>query len=225
MIRWYHPVYTPISVIRYTSPVFWYSAEYQNRWSRKEVTKQPVHAIDMQESARFKDVVERIGRGDEAAFQELYDAVSGRVFSYIVPRTASREEALDIMQEVFIGIWAARLRFTYRNDASVYGFVFTIARRVLAAHYGRAKRDAAIAEMPQDDRYDMDIESLGDVHMIERALTELSDDDRDVLTLRYWSGFSFDEIAQAQDKKETAVRVRHHRALGKLRTILSSYGS
>ncbi|MBP9772132.1 MAG: RNA polymerase sigma factor [Candidatus Pacebacteria bacterium] len=171
----------------------------------------------------FSDVIPRIQNGDEAAFGEFYKSLSGRVFSYVVPRAGSREEALDLMQEVFLNIWSARLRFDYRNDASVYGFVFTIARRVLARHYGNRAKDKAIEAMTQDERYDMDIDSLGDVHTVERALVELSEDDRDIVTLRYWSGLSFAEIAGIQGKAETAVRVKHHRALEKLKTILKRY--
>jgi RNA polymerase sigma-70 factor (ECF subfamily) len=177
------------------------------------------------QSEAFRGIIERLRQGDEKAFEELYTRLSGRVFSYILPRVKSRDEALDVLQEVFIAIWSARLRFAYRNDASVYGFVFTIARRTLASYYGGKKRDAATLELPQEDRYDMDIDGLGDAHMIERAMADLSDDDRDVLTLRYWSGFSFDEIAQMQGKHETAMRVRHHRALARLKSILSTYGA
>jgi RNA polymerase sigma factor (sigma-70 family) len=107
----------------------------------------------------------------------------------------------------------------------VYGFVFTIARRTLAGYYDSARRDKEMAEIPQEDRYDMDIAALGDVHMIERAMAELSEDDRDVMTLRYWSGFSFAEIADLKGAKETAIRVRHHRALEKLNAILKTYGA
>ncbi len=177
----------------------------------------------MQGDTQFKALIDRLGQGDEKAFEELYTRLSGHVFSYILPRVRGRDEALDIMQEVFLAVWSSRLRFSYRNDASMHGFIFTIVRRTLAAHYGKTKRDRAIAELSSDDRYDMDIESLGDVHMIERALSEMSDDDRDVLTLRYWSAFPFDEIAQALGKTETAMRVKHHRALARLKTILSSY--
>ena len=178
----------------------------------------------MQETTdTLRGIVERLHGGDEAAFEELYRKLSGRVFSYLIPRVKDRSAALDLMQEIFLAIWAARTRFAYRNDASVYGFVFTIARRTLAGYYDHARRDAENAAIEQDDRYDMDVESLGDAHMIERAMHELSEDDRDVMTLRYWSGFSFGEIADLKGSKETAVRVRHHRALEKLKDILASY--
>ena len=180
----------------------------------------------MQETTdTLRGIIERLHAGDEAAFEELYRKLSGRVFSYLIPRVKDRSAALDIMQEIFLAVWAARARFAYRNDASVYGFVFTIARRTLAGYYDSARRDKENAEIPQDDRYDMDINALGDAHMIERALGELSEDDRDVVILRYWSGFSFGEIADLKGAKETAMRVRHHRALEKLTTILKSYGA
>ena len=178
-----------------------------------------------QDKERFRDLITRVHDGDEAAFKLLYESLSGRVFSYIIPRVSNRDEALDLLQEVFLDLWSARLRFSYVNDASVWGFVFTITRRKLAEHYGKRKKDFDISELPQEDRYDMDVNSLGDIHSVERAMQELSEKDRDVLTLRYWSGLSFGEIAETNGKAETAVRVHHHRALAKLETILKKYGN
>jgi RNA polymerase sigma factor (sigma-70 family) len=66
----------------------------------------------------------------------------------------------------------------------------------------------------------MDVEALGDVRELERALLALSDDDKGLLTLRYWSGMSFAEIGAMLRKEENAVRVAHHRALGKLKNAL-----
>lgn len=189
-----------------------------------------------QDTERFRSLVERLKSGDpryaegsgeasEVAFKELYESLSGRVFSYIIPRVGGREEALDVLQDVFLDLWSARLRFSYVNDASVWGFIFLIARRKLAEHYGKRRRDSEISELPQEDRYDMDIDALGDVHAIELGMKELSEKDRDVLTLRYWSGLSFAEIAEANGKTESTVRVHHHRALAKLETILRNHGN
>jgi RNA polymerase sigma factor (sigma-70 family) len=174
---------------------------------------------------RLRDICERFKSGNEDAFKELYDALAGRVFSYVVPRAASREDALDMLQEIFLALWSARLRFTYHNDALLYGFVFTIARRTLASHYERNRHDKAVSELPQDDRYDLDVDAIGDVRMIEEALAGLSDDDRDLITLRHWNGLSFQEIGKIKDKTETAVRVQHHRALGRLKESLPHHDS
>ncbi len=174
----------------------------------------------MESTERFKTIVERLRTGSEDAFHELYNALSPRVFSYLMPRAGSRENALDVLQDVFLGLWSSRLRFEYRGDASVWGFVFLIARRALIAHYkGRAK-DALIEGITEDARYDMDLGAIGDIHTIERVLPKLSDDDREVVTLRYWSGFSFGEIAEMLGKEESAIRVKHHRALKKLESLL-----
>lgn len=178
-----------------------------------------------QDQGRFHSLIERIRTGDEIAFKELYESLSGRVFSYIIPRVSSRDEALDLLQDVFLDIWSARLRFSYVNDASVWGFVFTITRRKLAEHYGKRRKRSEISELPQEDRYDMDIDSLGDIHSVERAMQDLSEKDRDILTLRYWSGLSFAEIAEMKKKTETSVRVQHHRAIARLGSILKHHGN
>lgn len=176
-----------------------------------------------QNTERFRATLERIQAGDEMAFKELYTAISGKVFSYIIPRVRDRDAALDILQDIFVAVWAARLRFSYINDASVYGFVFTIARRQLAAYYAKNTRTKEIEARAEDERYDMDIDALGDIHTVERALPQLSEADQNIITLRYWSGFSFAEIAGMVDSNENAVRVQHHRALEKLKTIINHH--
>lgn len=176
-----------------------------------------------QNTERFRTTIERLHTGDEYAFKELYENLSGRVFAYIVPRVRTREEALDVMQDVFLAIWSARMRFAYVNDASVYGFVFTIARRQLVAYYKKHKRTVDIEARAEEDRYDMDTEALGDIYTVERALPQLSENDRDIITLRYWSGLSFAEIAEMKNTNENATRVQHHRALEKLKTIIERH--
>lgn len=171
----------------------------------------------------LKTLVEEIHKGNEAAFHEFYNALSDRVFAYLIPRVHNRDEALDALQEIFLALWSARLRFLYVNDASVYGFVFTIARRTLAKHYESRRKSKAIEERLDDERYDMDIDMLGDVHTVERALPQLSEKDQHIVTLRYWNGLSFAEIAEIEQSSENAIRVRHHRALEKLRAIIETH--
>jgi DNA-directed RNA polymerase specialized sigma24 family protein len=52
----------------------------------------------------LRGIIEQLSEGSETAFEELYRKLSGRVFSYLIPRVKSREEALDVMQEIFLAI-------------------------------------------------------------------------------------------------------------------------
>jgi RNA polymerase sigma-70 factor (ECF subfamily) len=169
-----------------------------------------------------ESVLERLlresARGDTGSFKELYEFLSNRVFAYVRSRTLARDDALDITQQVFIELWKALPRFTYRSDATFYGFLFTIAKRQLIRTY----RDARNAAVPLER--EEDVPDAGEDRVLEdtlvRALASLDDISREIVVLHHWSRHTFGEIAPMLDMNESAVRVRHHRALGTLRTIL-----
>lgn len=161
--------------------------------------------------------------GSEQAFHELYALLVDRLFAYTVSRVRNRDEAMDIVQEIFIDIWKALPRFTYQTDGHVYGFVFLVAKRKLAKHYANRKITVPLEDVDLSDMYEFDTDSLSDAQTITKAMEHLSERDREVLTLRYWSGLSFQEIADMLEEKETTVKVRHHRALEKMSTIIRTF--
>lgn len=165
----------------------------------------------------LKQVTRQAGAGEVASFEALYRHLVDRIFAYIVCRIATRELAEEVTQDSFIELYRALPKFSYQSDAAFYGFVFTIVKRQLAQQYAKQARikteqleETHYGETPQTER----------TLAVTQALATLDDRTRDIVVLHHWSRFTFGEIADMLAMHESAVRVRHHRAMGALRNVL-----
>lgn len=175
----------------------------------------------MEEARTLKQLIEESASGNTESFRELVERLDGKLLAYLRSRTNSREEALDVLQDVFIDMWQAFRTFRYMSDEGFYRFIYTIARRRLSKirrHTGQVVLDE-----------DTDVVDETSVRVIETttnvslALAHLDARAHEIVVLRHWSGFSFKEIGTMLSMSEEAVRVRHHRALQKMRTVLQTY--
>ena len=158
--------------------------------------------------------------GDIHAFHELYERLSQPVFGFVVARTNSRDDAKDILQDTFIDIWRALPKFSYSSDKELYSFVYTIAKRKLARYYKSQDKTIQYTEQHVKENYEsMDAESMSFLPIIQKLKPKY----REVLELRYWSQLPFADIAKFLKTQETTVKVRHHRALAKLKTLIIKY--
>lgn len=170
--------------------------------------------------ASLQGLVERSAASDAAAFRALMEALDRKLFRYLVSRTNSREEAVDTLQDTFVDMWHALPRFEYRSDESFYRFLYTIAKRRLSKVGKHRSQPLPEPDTLADESFSHEAPLKADVALALRKLEETS---RDIVVLRHWSGFSFGEIGAMLSMKEEAVRVRHHRALSKLRELLPLY--
>lgn len=162
-------------------------------------------------------------QGDEHAFHLLYERLNDPLFKYILSRTKDRDDALDMLQEVFTDIWKSLGTFVYSSEGQFYGFVFVIVKRKLGKYYKTRHSVDELDENSLENSYEIDVEHLDDVRTLMEAIKQLNGKYRTVIELRYWSGLTFGEIGKLIGDKETTVKVRHHRALKLLEEILQKY--
>lgn len=160
--------------------------------------------------------------GNVAAFQALYDRFSDELFRFIRVRTSTKDDAQDILQEVFVDLWRAfdKGRFIYSSDGEFMGFLFTIARRKLAKLYRFRQVTISFDEIGDTPQTDAGESQAGELILLFQALRKLNREDQELVRLRYFSSLSFPEIARLLNRSESAVKMRHHRALAKLKELL-----
>jgi len=164
-------------------------------------------------------VINMSKEGDEEAFHKLYDEYVGRVFMFIRSRVSSREDALDITQDVFVDFWKGLSRFQFENEIKLWNLILTIASRKISRFYRFRKVTASLDDiettLPAEENL-----SVMDREILQTLLEKLSLRDREVVDLRYFAGLPFAEIANMLGDNESAVKVRHHRAIRKLQSFL-----
>jgi len=168
----------------------------------------------------LKILVEQAQNGSKDAFKEIFDSLSDRFFAYIFSRTSNRDDALDICQETFIDLWNSLKKFRYRSDQSFHGFIFTIIKRKLYHYYKNKQKIVSLDRIDEKQLVQPAIKQ-NDYGYILRHIDTLTSKNQDIIRLRYWSQMTFNEIAAVLNITESAAKVRHHRALQKLKINLT----
>jgi RNA polymerase sigma-70 factor, ECF subfamily len=182
------------------------------------------------ETGRLAELVKAAQAGDEFAFAELYIALFDRVHRWLQIALKDREDAADAAQQVFLRAFEALPRYTEREGFRAW--VFSIARnlaydRLHAASRGTQAMDPSVIARKRDllsDRFDESGERLGEGG-IQSLISGLPPAQQRVLTLRFVSDMSSDDIGESLGMSADAVRHVQHRALKSLARTLGAPSS
>jgi RNA polymerase sigma-70 factor (ECF subfamily) len=158
------------------------------------------------------------------AFEELYRATRTDLLRYLVRRCRDAEEAADLLAETYTTAWR-KLEAIPPGEAArlwLFGVARNLVlrsarqRRIADALVGRlaGELDAAQAARAAVAAGERGHDALG------RALAELSEQDREILTLTAWEGLAPREIARVMGVSSNIVRIRLHRARTRLKREL-----
>jgi RNA polymerase sigma-70 factor (ECF subfamily) len=171
-------------------------------------------------------LVELARGGDAEAFGMLFDHYHGSVYRFLVHRTRSATLAEDLTSETFFR--ALRSMGSFRWQGKDFGaWLMTIARNLCTDHFksGRARLELTTEDMGlHDDRTadgpeDVVLTSLTNEVLLE-ALTELADEQRDCLVMRFLQGMSIAETAEVLGRSEGAVKQLQLRAVRNLAKLM-----
>lgn len=173
--------------------------------------------VNIERKGNLENLVGEAKKGNTDAFREIFDQFVDKLYGYALSRTSNRQDALDIVQETFVDLWSAIEKFKYKSEAEFSGFVFKILKRKIAKRYAKKRDDVSIENLDLGDGYRMEIE---DYRYVVRGVDGLPKKYGEVVRLRYWSDLSFKEIAEMLNINEGAAKVRHQRAVEKLKEKL-----
>ncbi|MHB1930105.1 MAG: RNA polymerase sigma factor [Acidimicrobiales bacterium] len=153
--------------------------------------------------------------GDQNAFVELFWRHGRAVHAYL-SRRAGRQEADDLLSEVWLRAFRARSTW---SGPRVLPWLYGIAHNVLRAHW-RQRPQPVVPPAPPDDPWaeiDAGLDASAQREILRRALAVLSENDREVLLLVVWEQLSPSEAAAVLGIPQGTARSRLHRALSILR--------
>ena len=165
--------------------------------------------------------------GDQAAFEVIFDRHSTIAFSLAYRMCGRRPMAEDIVQEAFLSLWRSGARYD-RGRGSVRSWVLGVVHnRTIDAFRRETVRagrdvadDGALERMPAPDRTDTEVQRRDEAQHVRSALHELPDDQRQVIELAYFGGFSHSQIAEMLKLPAGTVKGRMRLGLAKLRLTL-----
>ena len=166
-------------------------------------------------------LIERTGRGDRAAFEELYRRFARPVLAMALRQLGDNGRAEDAAQETFTAVWRSARSFRpERGSASAW--LYAVARHAIIDR-ARVRTEPAVdvpdtpsAEAGPDEH----AESSWLAWTVHSALERLPERERVVLELAYWSGLSQAEIASYLDVPLGTVKTRTRAGLARLAGLL-----
>ena len=181
------------------------------------------------ESAEVSDIelLHAVARGDEAALARLYDAYRVILFGLLVRILNSREEAEDILQDVFIQVWRLAKDFD-ENRGRPFTWLVTLARSRAIDRIRQIGARQRLATGAAQEQIDTVSDALSDTikvaqqKTVQQALAELPDEQRDALVLAYFEGLTQSEIATKLNTPLGTIKTRMRSGMIKLRALLGS---
>jgi len=173
-------------------------------------------------------LVRKAQKGDSASFAGLYEHFYEKIFRYVLFKSGSVAEAEDITEEVFLRMLESVRSFKWKGYP-FSSWLFRIAHNLVVDHFrrnGRQKTSPLESVSGTIGATTHDVDSYLDTELsmvqVSEAMTELTDLQREVLSLRFSGGLSVRETAEAVGKNENAVKALQHAGVKKLRMLLKS---
>jgi RNA polymerase sigma-70 factor (ECF subfamily) len=170
-------------------------------------------------------LVERCRKGELGAFEELYRAHSGRLFSLAVRMLGNPADAEDLLQEIFLS--AHRKLDSYRGDAALGTWLYRLAMNQILDHVrSRAARTGQLTDGLDDASVLADAggHRLADRAIsridLERALAELPEGCRAAFVLHDVEGLEHKEVSEVLGIAEGTSKSQVHKARLRLRSLL-----
>jgi RNA polymerase sigma-70 factor, ECF subfamily len=167
-------------------------------------------------------LLERIARGDEAAFEEIYRRFARPVFGFALRRLGDRGRAEEAVQETFTSVWRSARSYRPERGAGA-PWLYAVARNAIVDR-ARSRVSESFAEPPDAPSGEPGpaerAESADVSWRVHRALEELPAHERTVLELAYWSGLSQSEVAEFLNIPLGTVKTRTRTALARLADVL-----
>ncbi len=165
-----------------------------------------------------------VARGDERAFASVYDQLAGPVYGLVRRVVRNPAQSEEVAQEVLLEVWRVASRFD-PSKGSAATWVMTIAHRravdrvrsVTAA----AEREQRIAVPPAygDDVADA-VEATLEKERVRRCLQGLTELQRESITLAYYGGYSYREVAALLDSTLGTIKTRIRDGLIRMRDCM-----
>jgi RNA polymerase sigma-70 factor, ECF subfamily len=176
--------------------------------------------------AGLDDLLHRVARGDTAAFELLYDRVAGSVFGVIRHVLRDPAQSEEVTQEVLVEVWRTATRFDgARGSASTW--IHTMAHRraidrvrSAQASHDREQRVAVRDHVPAFDEVVDTVETRLEQEQVRRCVQGLTDLQRESVTLAYYGGHTYQQVAELLDVPLGTVKTRMRDGLIRLRDCL-----
>ncbi|MFE4580796.1 sigma-70 family RNA polymerase sigma factor [Streptomyces chartreusis] len=172
------------------------------------------------------ELVQRVAMGDQDAFAALYDSVASPVHGVVRSVLRDRAQSEEVAQEVLVEVWRTAPR--YRPDRGTpVNWILTLAHRravdrvrSVEAAAAREHKAALLDRLPEYDHVTEQVEARLEREQVRRCLRTLTDVQKQAVTLAYYRGLTYRQVAETLALPLGTVKTRLRDGLVRLRDCL-----
>jgi RNA polymerase sigma-70 factor, ECF subfamily len=163
---------------------------------------------------------------DQQAYDLLYTHYAQMLYRYLYARCGDPSLADELTGELWLRVVEALPAFRIPDqdvEPILTGWLFRIARNLVIDHYRKHKRIQVplTDQVPADDAaWDTTVEQQEEHEALYQALSELTPEQREIVMLRFFQGYTSAEVAALTGRSETSVKALQRRAVGSLLRLL-----
>ena len=186
------------------------------------------------EKTSVSQMVSQARKGSESAYEAIFAAFGSKLLGYFYRNTGNLSEAEDLLQETFLRVVRSLKRYKEKERFEVW--LFKLAHNLLIDYWRKRKMirlSDMVSEDSEDDNWLLDSKATEVVDdpasildqaitndELQRAIEKLSLGQREMVLMRYFSGLSFEEIAQTNGVPIGTALARVHRGLKQLKRMI-----
>ncbi len=174
------------------------------------------------------ELLPKVAGGDQAAFEDLYGLVSGQVYGLVRRVLRDPAQSEEVTQEVLLELWRSAGRFDPERGSAL-AWILTLAHRRAVdrvrsarAASDREERVARRAQTPAFDQVAEEVEAGLEREWVRRCLDHLTALQRQSVTLAYYEGYTYREVAHRLSVPLGTVKTRMRDGLMRIRDCLGA---
>ena len=172
------------------------------------------------------ELLQRVARGDQQAFEVFYGQVAGPVYGMVRRAVRDPAQSEEVTQEVLVEVWRTASRFDPERGSAMSWVLAMAHRRAVdrvRSAQSAADRDDRAGRAAQQRAYDEVAEQVEirlEQEQVRRGLATLTGLQREAVTLAYYGGYTYREVAELLDVPLGTVKTRLRDGLIRLRDYL-----
>ena len=167
-----------------------------------------------------------VARGDQTAFATVYDRAAAQVFGLVRRVVRDPAQSEEVTQEVMLEVWRTASRFDpHRGSAMTWLMTLAHRRAVDRVRSGQAAAEREFRAAVAVTDYDVvaeEVETRLDAQRVRRCLDSLTELQRESVTLAYYGGYTYREVASLLGVAVGTVKTRMRDGLIRLRDCLGA---
>jgi RNA polymerase sigma-70 factor (ECF subfamily) len=166
-------------------------------------------------------LMQNVKEGNISEMSVLFERYHLRIYNFFFRLTFDMDVSQDLTQNLFYRM--IKYKNSYKSDYTVKSWIFQIARNLHADYCKEEKRSGEL--FMKTDKYttepvdDTDGYHEDDYDRLEKAISDLSDEQKEIIVLSRYQGLKYEEISAITNQSVAAIKVAMYRAIRKLRGI------